>query len=70
MEKNITTCPRCGRRLAHFLGEVGELRRIKPCAGAKVHIEKNALGEDLGWLRCPKCRTDVRFDSAYWLGSH
>ena len=70
MEENNITCPHCGRRLAYFLGEVGELRRIMPCDGVKVRIEQNALGEDLGWLRCAKCRTDVRFDSAYWLGPH
>ncbi len=70
MEKNVIICPRCGRRLAELLGEVGHRRRIKPRAGVKAHIQKNALGEDLGWLRCAKCRTDVRFDSAYWLGSH
>jgi hypothetical protein len=68
MEKNILTCPLCGRRLADLLGEVGQRRRIKPCDGVKVRIEKNALGEDMGWLSCPKCRTDVRFDSAHWLG--
>lgn len=70
MEKTIITCPHCGRRLADLMGEVGGLRRIKPCVGAKVHVTRNALEEDMGWLRCPKCRSDVRFDSAYWLGSH
>lgn len=68
MEKNTITCSKCGRSLAHYIGKAGEPRRLKLCERVRVQIQKNALGEDLGWMQCPHCKINQRFDSIYWLG--
>lgn len=68
MEKNTIFCPKCGRALAEILGEVGGRRQMIPLDGARVRVEKNALGEDLGWVKCPGCKTRTRVDPAHWLG--
>ena len=68
MEKNIILCPHCGQRLAQLLGEIGQRRRLKPLGGAQVRTDRNALGEELGWIKCPKCKADKFIDSAHWFG--
>jgi hypothetical protein len=44
-------------------------RRLKFTKNVRVLVEKNALGEDLGWARCPKCRSQSRVDAAYLPGN-
>jgi len=68
MEKTFILCPLCGRRLAQLLGEIGQRRRLKPLGEARVRTGRNSLGEELGWIRCPKCRTEKAFDAAHWVG--
>jgi len=68
MEKTIIQCPQCGQRLAQLLGEVGQRRRLKPLGGARVRTAKNAIGEELGWIRCPKCKAEKQVDPAHWFG--
>ncbi len=66
MEKTYILCPQCGRRLASLSGKVGLRRRLRPLAGARVRLAKNALGESLAWIKCPKCETDKQVDPAHW----
>jgi hypothetical protein len=66
MEKTIILCPQCGHRLAQLLGEIGQRQQLQPLAGAYVSTAKNALGEQLAWIRCPKCKTDKQVNPAHW----
>jgi hypothetical protein len=68
MEKTYILCPQCGQRLAQLLGEIGQRRRLEAIGGARVQIAKNALGEDVGWIRCAKCKTDKSINPATWFG--
>jgi hypothetical protein len=68
MEKTIIQCPQCGQPLAQLLGEVGQRRRLKPLGGARVRTVKNAIGEELGWIRCPQCKAEKQIDPAHWFG--
>ena len=54
MEKIYILCPHCGQRLARLLGGIGQRQRLRTLGGARVRTGKNALGEDLAWIRCPK----------------
>jgi phage FluMu protein Com len=67
MGKNIK-CSKCGHLLAKYSGETGLHRQMK-FFGARVRVEKNALGEDLGWAICPKCKAQTRIDASYLPGS-
>ncbi len=66
---NKIKCDKCGLLLATFSGELGLHRRLKFAKNVRVLVEKNALGEDLGWARCPKCRSQSRVDAAYLPGN-
>lgn len=57
-------CSKCGYLLATLLSEPGERGQME-LHQVRVFVEKNALGEDLGWAICPKCRTRTRVDAAY-----
>ena len=64
MEKTYILCPQCGQRLARLLGEIGQRQRLRTLGGAFVRTAKNALGEEVAWLRCPKCKTDKTVNPA------
>ncbi len=66
MEKTYILCPHCGQRLARLLGEIGQRQRLRTLGGATVRLGRNALGEELAWLRCPKCKADKSIDPALW----
>ena len=66
MEKTIIQCPHCGQRLAQLLGEIGQRPRIQPLGRSVVSTAKNALGEQLAWIRCPKCKQDKQVNPAHW----
>ena len=66
MEKNYILCPHCGQRLARLLGEIGQRQRLRTLRGAGVRTGQNALGEELAWIRCPKCKADRSFNPAHW----
>jgi DNA-directed RNA polymerase subunit RPC12/RpoP len=66
MEKTYILCPQCGQRLAQLLGEIGQRQQLKPLGGVRVSTAKNALGEQLAWIRCPKCKTDKPVNAAHW----
>ncbi len=66
MEKTYILCPHCGQRLARLLGKIGQRRRLRTLGGAAVRLGKNALGEELAWIRCPKCKTDKTVNPAHW----
>jgi len=66
MEKNHILCPHCGQRLARLLGGNGQRQRIQKLEGASVRTGKNSLGEEMAWIRCPKCRADKSFNPAFW----
>ena len=66
MEKTHILCPQCGRRLASLSGKIGSRRKLRPLAGASVRLSKNALGEALAWIKCPKCEADKQVDPAHW----
>jgi DNA-directed RNA polymerase subunit RPC12/RpoP len=66
MEKTYITCPHCGQRLARILGKIGQRQRLRTLGGSRVRLGKNALGEELAWIRCPKCKRDQSFNSALW----
>ena len=66
MEKTYILCPHCGRRLARLMGEIGQHQRLRTLGGAGVRTGKNALGEELAWIRCPKCKADKAFNPAHW----
>ena len=66
MEKTNILCPQCGRRLATLLGKIGFPRRLRPVRGVRVRTAKNALGEALAWIKCPKCETDKQINPAIW----
>ncbi len=69
MGKNIK-CVKCGHLLATFSGEVGFHQKVKFSPGVRMRVEKNALGEDLGWARCPKClRSRTRIDASFLPGT-
>lgn len=68
MEKTFILCPKCGQRLAELLGETGQRQRLKPLGTARVSSATNALGEDLAWIRCPKCRSDRQVNPAHFIG--
>ena len=66
MEKTYILCPLCGRRLARLLGEIGQRQRLRAFRGVTVRTGRNALGEELGWIRCPKCKADQTINPALW----
>ncbi len=66
MEKSYILCPQCGQRLAQLLGEIGQRQQLQPLAGTRVSTAKNALGEQLAWIRCPKCKTERQVNAAHW----
>jgi DNA-directed RNA polymerase subunit RPC12/RpoP len=66
MEKTYIICPGCGKQLGRLLGKLGQRRRLRTLGGARVRLGKNALGEELAWIRCPKCRTDQNVNPAHW----
>ncbi|MES1167377.1 MAG: hypothetical protein ABUL68_05180 [Pseudomonadota bacterium] len=66
MGKTNILCPQCGQRLAQLLGKVGQRQRLHPLGGLRVRTAKNALGEELAWIRCPKCKTDKSVNPAHW----
>ena len=66
MEKTYILCPQCGQRLARLFGESGLYQRLRVLGGARVHTAKNALGEQLASIRCPKCKTDKSINPAHW----
>lgn len=68
MEKILISCPHCGQQLAQLLGEIGQRQRLKPVGTLRVSTARNALGEDLAWIRCPNCRTDRQVDPAHHVG--
>lgn len=69
MEKIIIQCPQCGQRLAQLLGEIGQRRRLKPFGEVRVRTVKNAIGEELGWIKCPQCKAEKQVDPAHWFGA-
>lgn len=68
MEKTFVLCPHCGQRLATLFGEIGQRQRLQPAAGARVSTAKNALGEEMAWIRCPKCKADKSVNPAHLTG--
>jgi hypothetical protein len=62
-------CSKCGQTLATYSGELGVHRQVAIEPGVRVSVEKNALGEELGWARCPKCRTRTRISATYLPGT-
>ena len=68
MEKNYILCPQCGQRLARLMGEIGQRQRLRPLAGARVRTSKNALGEELASITCPKCKAEKSVNPAHWDG--
>jgi hypothetical protein len=68
MEKTYILCPQCGQRLAQLLGEIGQRRRLQAIGSVRVQTAKNALGEELCWVSCPKCKTDKYITPAHWSG--
>ena len=66
MEKTYILCPQCGQRLAQLLGGIGQRQRLRTLRGARVRMGKNALDEELAWIRCPKCKADKSFNPALW----
>lgn len=66
MEKTYIICPGCGQRLGRLLGKPGQRRRLRTLGGARVRLGKNALGEELAWIRCPQCKTDKTVNPAHW----
>ncbi len=67
MGKDIK-CTKCGFLLAQYTSETGLHRRIK-LNGVRVFVEKNALGEDIGWAICSKCKTRSRIEASYLPGA-
>lgn len=68
MEKTFVLCPQCGQRLATLFGEIGERQRLEPLEGARVSTAKNALGEEMAWIRCPKCKAEKQVNPAHLMG--
>ncbi len=68
MEKTYILCPHCGQRLAQLLGKAGQRQHLRVPAGVRVRTAKNALGEELAWIRCPKCKADKSINPAHWDG--
>jgi hypothetical protein len=68
MEKTIILCPQCGQRLAQLLGEIGQRRRLKALGEARVRTARNALGEELASIICPRCKTEQSVNPAHWFG--
>jgi len=68
MEKDFILCPHCGQRLAQLLRENGQYPRLKRLGEARVRTVTNALGERLGWIKCPKCKLEKEINPAHWLG--
>ena len=66
---NNIKCDKCGHLLATCSGEIGMHRQIKFAKAVRMLVEKNALGEDLGWARCPKCRSQSRVDASFLPGT-
>ena len=66
MEKTYIQCPQCGQRLAQLLGKIGQRQRLRALGEARVRTAKNALGEELAWIRCPDCKTDKSINPALW----
>ena len=66
MEKTTILCPQCGQRLAQLLGEIGQRQRLRVLGDASVRTGQNALGEELAWIRCPKCKADKSINPAHW----
>lgn len=65
----IIQCDKCGNLLATYSDETGLHRQLRFAKNVRVIVEKNALGEDLGWARCPKCRSQTRVDASYLPGT-
>ena len=68
MGKNIK-CGKCGHLLATFSGELGLHQKVNFSPHVRMLVEKNALGEDLGWARCPECRSQTRIDASFLPGT-
>ena len=68
MEKTYVLCPRCGQRLAQLLGGVGQRRRLTTVGSATVRTAKNALSEEMAWIKCPKCKAEKEINPAHWIG--
>ena len=66
MEKTNILCPHCGQRLAQLLGKAGLRQRLRTVGDATVRTGRNALGEELAWIRCPKCKADKSINPAHW----
>ncbi len=66
MEKIYISCPHCGRRLARLLGEIGQRQRLRTLGGSRVRTGRNALDEELAWIRCSKCKHDEFVNPAHW----
>lgn len=62
---NIIKCTKCGHALATYSGETSLHRQLKFSKGVRVRVQKNALGEDLGWASCPKCKALTPIDASY-----
>ena len=66
MEKIYISCPHCGQRLARLLGEMGQRQSLRRLGGSRVRTGKNALGEELAWIKCPKCKREKFVNPADW----
>lgn len=64
----IITCSKCGHLLATYRGEFGVHRQVDIEPEVRVSVVKNALGEDLGWAKCPQCRARTRISATYLPG--
>lgn len=63
--RETVICGHCGHLLATYSGELGAYRQVELASGVRFSVQKNALGEDIGWLRCPKCEERTRVSAAY-----
>ncbi|HTL66361.1 MAG TPA: hypothetical protein VL200_01745 [Lacunisphaera sp.] len=63
--QSTVICAQCGHLLATYSGGLGAYRQVELCPGVRFSVQKNALGEDIGWARCPKCRQRTRVNAAF-----
>jgi DNA-directed RNA polymerase subunit RPC12/RpoP len=68
MEETYILCPRCGQRLAQLFGETGQRQWLHAIGRARVSTALNALGEEMGWITCPKCKAKKEINPGQWLG--
>lgn len=66
MGKTNILCPQCGQRLATLTGEIGRRQKLRLVGEARVRTAKNALGEELASIRCPKCKAEKSINPAHW----